>query len=295
MAENEIQQQSNPNYVSDNVYKIFIFESNTAKLLRTENYVDFPDVQKEILEYNRDHQDDRWNLFIGTEFPPKGVKFDDTIKQFVDKTLTEKVADGEITIPSDMKIVNEVLVRLTKKELYEKGLITLEHDEKIDDFDNIVKLTKKEMYNLGKITKYQVFEYFIQELNLAVENKLKGFYNYPMQEMGTWMTKKTQSINWLQLSDEEKNDIIINNNKIYFYDMLISESDINNIDNVNDKIDKVNSLANKIIAKYSELETIYGKMFQLRSSKKEEFKVVLNTDGINHYEEMEKIYKSLDL
>ena len=97
------------------------------------------------------------------------------------------------------------------------------------------------------------------------------------------------------LSDEEKNYIIVNNNKIYLYDLLISESDIDTLTNVNDKIDKVNSLANKIIAKYSELEIVYGKMFQLRSSKKEEFKVILNTDGINHYEEMEKIYKSLDL
>ena len=294
MAENETQ-QSNPNYVSGNVYKIFIFESNTAKLLKTESYVDFPDVQKEILEYNKDHQDDRWNLFIGTEFPPKGVKFDDTIKQFVDKTLTEKVADGEIIIPPDMKIVNEVFVRLNKKELLEKGLIKIEYDEKIDEFDHIVKLTKKEMYEQGKTTKFQVYDFFIQELNLAIESKLKNFYNYPMQEMGTWLTKKTVSLKWSELTIEEKKDILTTNNNIYFYDLLIAESNIESVTDINEKINKIDFLADKIINKYSELERTYGKMFQLRSSVKEQFKKVLDTDGINHYDEMDKIYKSLEL
>jgi hypothetical protein len=151
--------QEDVNYTPPkSLYKIFIFESNTAKLLRTENYVEFPDIQKEVIDYNKNNQDNRWNLFIGTEFPPKGVKFDPDIKQFVEKSLSEKVTDGEIEMPLEFKLVNNSFVRLTKKELFEKGLLKIEFDEKIDEFDQIVKLTTEEMYEQGKITKYQVYE-----------------------------------------------------------------------------------------------------------------------------------------
>lgn len=268
-------------------YKIFIFESNTGKLLRTEDYSDLLNIQKEIIDYNKENLDNRLNIYFGTDFPPKGVKYNLEIKQFVNKTLSEQYNDGEIQIPPDMKIVNDVLVRLTKKELYDKGLISLEHDEKIDEFDNIVKLTKKEMYDLGKITKYQVYDYFLQELNLKVEAKLKNFYNYPMQEMGTWQYKKDQGIKWLVLNLEEKINII-NSQSILMYDLLISEASIESLSDINEKIEKIDFLANKVIAKYSELEKLYGEMFAIRSNTKEIFKQILQKDKINHYVEMEK-------
>lgn len=267
-------------------YKIFIFESNTGNLLRTEDYNNLINIQKEIIDYNKENLDNRLNIYFGTDFPPKGVKYNLEIKQFVPKTLSEQYDDGEIHIPSDMKIVNDVLVRLTKKELYDKGLLTLEYDEKIDDLDNIVKLTKKEMYDLDKITKYQVYDYFVQELNLKVENKLKNFYNYPMQEMGTWQYKKNQSIQWINLSLEEKTKII-NDKTVLLYDLLISEANIESLSNNNEKINKIDNLANKIITKYSELEKIYGEMFSIRSNTKEELKKILEKNNINHYEEME--------
>lgn len=267
-------------------YKIFIFESNTGNLLRTEDYSDLLTVQQEIIQYNKNNLDNRLNIYFGTDFPPKGVKYNLEIKQFVEKTLSEQYDDGEIDIPSDMKIVNDVLVRLTKKELYDKGLLTLEYDEKIDDLDNIVKLTKKEMYDLDKITKYQVYDYFVQELNLKVENKLKNFYNYPMQEMGTWQYKKNQSIQWINLTLEEKTKII-NDKTVLLYDLLISEANIESLSDNNEKINKVDNLANKIITKYNELEKVYGKMFAIRSNTKEIFKKILEKDNINHYVEME--------
>lgn len=267
-------------------YKIFIFESNTGQLLRTEDYSDLLNVQKEIIDYNKNNLDNRLNIYFGTDFPPKGVKYNLEIKQFVTKTLSEQYEDGEIQIPSDMKIVNDVLVRLTKKELYDKGLLSLEYDEKIDDFDNIVKLSKKEMYELGKITKFQVYDYFIQELNIKVENKLKNFYNYPMQEMGTWQYKKNQSVNWINLTLEEKTKIL-NGGDILLYDLLISEASIEPLSDTNQKIKKVDFLANKVIEKYSELEKVYGEMFSIRSNTKEIFKQILEKNEINHYIEME--------
>lgn len=268
-------------------YKIFIFESNTGKLLRTEDYSDLLNIQKEIIDYNKNNLNNRLNIYFGTDFPPKGVKYNLEIKQFVAKTLSEQYEDGEIQIPSDMKIVNDVLIRLTKKELYDKGLLSLEYDEKIDDFDNIVKLSKKEMYDLGKITKFQVYDYFIQELNTKVENKLKNFYNYPMQEMGTWQYKKNQSFQWINLSLEEKKIIVVNQS-IILYDLLISETNIQLLNDIDEKINKIDTLANKIISKYSELEKIYGEMFNIRSSIKEELKKILDKNDINYYEEMEK-------
>lgn len=276
------------------VYKIFIFESNTGILKRTENYENLPEIQKEIIEYNKSNLDNRLNIYFGTKFPPEGVKYNLEIKQFIPKTLEEKYADGEIEIPPDFKIVNNALIRLTKKELHEKGLLSLEYDEKIDDLDNIVKLTKKEMYDLGKITKYQVYDYFIQELNIKVENKLKAFYNYPMQEMGTWELKKNQSIAWLNLTDEEKTNIV-NNSVISIYDLIVSESSILSEDSVEIKLQKINTLASKITTKFKELETYYGQMFSLKNSIKDELQSILNNENVDVYSKMEQKIKQLDI
>jgi hypothetical protein len=283
----------NNNISSDNIYKIFVFDSNTGNLIKTEDYGNLIETQKEVIEYNKNNLTNRWNLHFGTEFPPKGVKFDLEIKQFINKTLAEQYADGEIQIPSDFKIVNNALVRLTKKELVEKDLLKLEYDEKIDELDSIVKLTKKEMYDLGKITKFQVYEYFIQELNIKIENKLKNFYNYPMQEMGTWALKKDQSVKWTSLNLEEK-QTIMNDTSIVLYNLLISEANIQSLNSIDEKINKVDILSNKIIVKYSELEKIYGEMFNLRSSVKEELRIILEKNNINTYEEMENDFNSIE-
>ena len=107
-----------------------------------------------------------------------------------------------------------------------------------------------------------------------------------MQEMGTWQYKKNQSVNWINLTLEEKTKIIIDQS-IILYDLLISEANIQLLNDISEKINKVDILANKIITKYSELERIYGEMFNLRSSIKEEFKKILDKNDINYYEEME--------
>lgn len=285
--------QEDVNYTPPkSLYKIFIFESNTAKLLRTENYVEFPDIQKEIIDYNKNNQDNRWNLFIGTEFPPKGVKFDPDIKQFVEKSLSEKVADGEIEMPLEFKLVNNAFVRLTKRELFEKGLLKIEFDEKIDEFDQIVKLTKAEMYEQGKITKYQVYEYFIQELNLKIENRLKDYYNYPMQEMGTWQLKKEQSNKWLSLTKTEQTDII--NSFISGFDLIFAESNLLESDTEEQKILKISNLSKKIIDKYKDLETTYGNMFSLRSETKRKLEEILNLGEADLFQKMKGVLDNLE-
>jgi len=273
------------------IYKIFIFESNTGKLIRTEDYGNLIDIQKEIIEYNKENLNNRLNIYFGTQFPPKGVKYNLEIKQFVEKTLSEKVTDGEITIPNDFKVIDDVLIRLTKKELHEKGLLKLEFDEKIDELDNIIKLNKKEMYDLGKITKYQVYDYFIQELNKIIEDKLKKYYNYPMQEMGTWQIKKNQSSEWLNLSIEDKLNVF--NNNITKFDLIISESGITSSDDENVRLDKIDSLSNKVVIKFKELETVYGNMFALRSNTKKQLEDILLLENINTYDEMNKIISDI--
>lgn len=276
------------------IYKIFIFESNTGNLIRTEDYENLVEIQKEIIDYNKENLNNRLNIYFGTKFPPEGVKYNLQIKQFVSKTLKEKYEDGELEIPPDFKIIDNQMVRLTKKELHEKGLLSLEYDEKIDDLDNIVKLTKKEMYDLNKITKYQVYDYFIQELNIKVENKLKAFYNYPMQEMGTWDLKKNQSISWLKLNEEEKLNVI-QTLDVTRFELLISESGILNSDSKEIRLDKLDILANKILNKFKELENTYGKMFSLKNEIKDELQIILNNENTDVYNKMEEKIKLLDV
>ena len=276
------------------IYKIFIFESNTGNLIRTEDYENLPEIQKEIIDYNKENLNNRLNIYFGTKFPPEGVKYNLQIKQFVSKTLKEKYEDDELEIPPDFKIIDNQMVRLTKKEMYDKGLLSLEYDEKIDELDNIVKLTKKEMYDLNKITKYQVYDYFIQELNIKVENKLKAFYNYPMQEMGTWDLKKNQSINWLKLNEEEKLNAI-QTLDIAKFELLISESGILNSDSEEIRLDKLDILANKILTKFKELENTYGKMFSLKNEIKDELQIILNNENTDVYNKMQEKINLLDV
>jgi hypothetical protein len=147
------------------------------------------------------------------------------------------------------------------------------------------------MYDLGKITKYQVYDYFIQELNKIIEDKLKKYYNYPMQEMGTWQIKKNQSSEWLNLSIEDKLNVF--NNNITKFDLIISESGITSSDDENVRLDKIDSLSNKVVIKFKELETVYGNMFALRSNTKKQLEDILLLENINTYDEMNKIISDI--
>ena len=114
-----------------------------------------------------------------------------------------------------------------------------------------------------------------------------------MQEMGTWLLKKEQSVKWLQLSDEQKiNDV---NSQIIIFDLLFAESDILLDDSDDQKIEKINLLANKITLKYKDLETVYGQMFLLRSKIKKQFEDLLNLENIDVYQEMENIFLNNDI
>ena len=263
------------------VYRIFIFDSNEGTFLSEEDYVKFPEIQKQVIDWNQNNQDKRKNIYLGTEFPPKSLKFNKEIKQFVAKTFSEQVADGEVVVPKDSKLVGETIVRLTNKELFEKGLITLEYNEKIDDFDNIVQMNVIEMFLQGKATRYQAFEHFFAEVTIKIDEALKKFYNYPIHEMHSWEMKKNQSVNWLQLPNQEKVNLISGEKiGIVLYQMLVTEAITakdTNLPNI-DKVNLVDTQAQKVVTKFKELETVYAGFFAQRSIRKEKLKNIMESN-----------------
>lgn len=267
--------------MENQIYRIFVFDSNEGNLLYEEDYMKFSEIQKEIIDWNQSNQNNRKNIYVGTEFPPKGLKFNKEIKQFVSKLLSEQVADGEVLIPLGSKLVGETIVRLTNKEMFEQGLLTLEYNEKVDEFDHIVKMNIVEMFLEDKATKYQVFEHFFSILTLKIDKALKKFHNYPIHEINSWEMKKNQSVGWLQLTNEEKNDLI-SGKKIgaILYQMLITEA-ISTKDpdlSIDDKIAFIDMQAQKITTRFKELEIAYANLFSQRDVRKERLKKIIQSD-----------------
>lgn len=267
--------------MENQIYRIFVFDSNEGTLLKQEDYMKFSEVQKEIIDWNQANPNSRKNIYAGTEFPPKGLKFNKEIKQFVAKLLSEQVADGEVVVPIDSKLVGETIVKMTNKELLDKGLLKLEYNEKINELDVIVQMNVVEMFLEGKATRFQVFEHFFAQVTAKIDEALKKYYNYPVHEMNSWEMKKNQSISWLNLSTQEKTSLIAGEKVgAVLYQMLITEAisikDANL--STSDKITAVDSQAQKIVTKFKDLETVYAGFFAQRTIRKEKLKGIMESN-----------------
>jgi hypothetical protein len=278
--------------MENQIFKLFIFDSNTGKLLKEEDYVKYPEIQKETIEWNQSNPNERKNLYLGTQFPPKGVKFNTEIKQFVAKLFSEQVADGEVEVPADQKLIGETLVRLSNKELFEKGLLKLEFDEKIDEFDKVVKMDIKDMYKANKASKYQLYQHMLAELGMKIDKIAKEAFNYPVQEMASWHLKKDQSSKWLAQSTSEKTDLLTGEKYgLLAYDLLVTEAFVgkpNTLSN-NEKIKAVDDKAQTILDKSKTYETFHGELFGRRSIAKDKLKTLMESDAPNMVEAMELV------
>lgn len=63
--------------------KIFIYNKNGNKI-KEYFYNDFIYVFNEVLDHNIEYEEDEWNMIHGFEFPPKGLLWDDNIKDWIE-------------------------------------------------------------------------------------------------------------------------------------------------------------------------------------------------------------------
>ena len=63
--------------------KIFIYDKN-GKIIKEYFYSDFIYVFNEVLDHNIEYEEDQWNMIHDFEFPPKGLLWDDNLKDWIE-------------------------------------------------------------------------------------------------------------------------------------------------------------------------------------------------------------------
>lgn len=250
-------------------YRIFVYEANTGQLIEDQPYHEFPTIYQEMLEHNKNNPDDKWNVMAGIEFPPEFLKFDSEIKEFVQKSISEQVADGLINLSPEQKIHGEHIIPKTKKELVDEGLLTLEINQKVDeDLDQIVFKTEKEMYEEGIISNYDLYQKFLQYLAVKFDESMKPVINYGAIEIHGWNEKRKYAQDWLDLEEKTKDKAYANFSVIYF------ETSIEESDTDQEVVDKITARASKILEKAQYYEEHYGKALAVREKIQANLKVI---------------------
>ena len=75
--------------------KIFIYNKN-GQIIKEYFYSDFIYVFNEVLDHNIEYEDDEWNLINGFEFPPKGLLWDQNIKDWIENPIEPYVLKKNI-------------------------------------------------------------------------------------------------------------------------------------------------------------------------------------------------------
>ena len=77
-------------------------------------------------------------------------EYDKTTKEL--KPLSQRIADGYVTVKPGFKVVNDKMIEKTLKEKIDDGDITLEDDEIYDEnIQEVREKTSREMYDTGKM------------------------------------------------------------------------------------------------------------------------------------------------
>jgi hypothetical protein len=81
------------------------------------------------------------------------------------KPLLQQIEEGLITIPDNLKIVNNVLVEKSKEELITEGMLKPDYGFKYDDKFDLIKLTNEEKLEQGLMTQKE-YDRLVKEKQL---------------------------------------------------------------------------------------------------------------------------------
>ena len=242
----------------EKILKVFIYNTKGEKI-KEEPYSLFVDAYDFVLEHNAEKPEDPYNLYPGTDFPPKGYKWSEKVNDWIEITLFEKWQRGEVDIPIDCKIVNEFVVRKNLQDLYEEGLLKIPNNKKIDsELDVIVDKDEQELIDEGLLNWDDIYKKLYNEFKIKIDHYLDAYYfKYPKNILVHFKEKTEIAKKWINLSEDEKEKEKRNN--FFNFLLLISEfknkNDYLTLDDVHIKLDE---LCKKIIEKNNEIETKIG-------------------------------------
>lgn len=272
----EIQQEEIDQNNNNNVLKIYIYNAKGEKV-REELYSLFVEVYDYVLDHNSEHPEDPYNLYPGNSFPPKGYKWNDEIKDWVEINLFEKWKRGELEIPNDCKVVNNIIVRKNLKDLQDDGLLFLPPSKKIDyELNIIVDKSEQELIDEGLLDWELIYNRLYNDFKIKLDNYIDMYYfKYPKNIITQFKEKTRIAKIWINMSQEEKK--IERSFEFINFQLIISEFTNKDtyltLDQVEDQLD---SLCRKIIHKNNEIENKIGSIHNFFNKLYEEINLLKN-------------------
>lgn len=264
----------NENETQNNVLKVFVYNTKGEKI-KEEQYAYFIEIYDYVLDHNSEFPDDPYNIYPGTNFPPKGYKWSNDVGDWIEINLFEKWQRGEIEIPNDCKIVNNFIVRKSLTDLYEEGLLQISPDKKIDkELNLIVQKSEQEMIDEGILDWELIYNRLYNDFKIKLDHYLDMYYfKYPKNILSTFREKADLAKKWINMNSEQKS--IEKSFNFINFQLIISEFTNKNIyltlEQVEDQLDE---LCNKIVKKNTEIEIKVGSMSNLFNRLHEEIEVL---------------------
>jgi hypothetical protein len=241
--------------------KVYVFNTRGEKM-KEDFYSEFLNVYDYVLQHNTHNSNDPWNIYPGTEFPPRGYKWSNDIGDWVELSLYEKYIRGQLDIPNDCMVINNIIVRKSLSTLNKEGLFNLLPTQKIDeDLNIIVDKTKQELIDEGLVNWDDIYNYYYLEFKKKLDNHIDLYYfKYP-KTVSFQFSHKTQNAKlWLSLSKEDREMA-----KMFNFDgfiLLISEFKDSNkyysLDDIENELDILKVINASFIGRQNPLETVMG-------------------------------------
>jgi hypothetical protein len=275
--------------VNDNntILKVFVYNTDGEKV-KEDFYANFVEIYDYVLEHNLDEPENPYNIYPGSQFPPKGYKWSKDVGDWVELNLFEKWQNGELEIPNDCKIVNNIIVRKNLTDLYEEGVLTIPPTKKIDkDFNLIVDKSEQELIDDGLIEWEMIYARLYNDFKIKLDTYLDLYYfKYPKSISIFFKEKVEMAKKWIastkKMREKEKAFSFSN------FQLLVSEINSKKYLTIDDLELELTTLSNKIIEKNNEIEDKLGKINILFNSLYEEIKVL--NDKRNYLELLEFVH-----
>ena len=283
----EIQEHQEKN----DILKVFVYNTKGEKI-KEEFYASFVETYDYVLEHNSDFPDDPYNIYPGTVFPPKGYKWNSDVGDWIEINTFEKWQRGEIDIPTDCKIVNNMIVRKNLKDLLDDGLLILPADKKIDfELNLIVQKSEQEMIDEGLSNWEEIYNRLYNDFKIKLDNYLDMyFFKYPKNIIMQFKEKTELAKIWIKMDTEERKKEKSFN--FFNFQIIISEFANKNVyltlDQVEDQLDE---LCHKIVKKNNEFEVMVGSAHNIFNQLYEQIEILKEK---RNYLELMEFVNSVD-
>jgi hypothetical protein len=241
-----------------NILKIFVY-NNEGKKIKEDFCSNFLEVEHYVIDHNTNNNKDPYNVYQGTEFPPKGYKWDNFKLDWVELSLYEKYKRGQLNVPNDCTVINNIIVRKSLSQLQKEGLLNLYPTQKIDEELNIIiDKNQQELIDEGITDWEEIYKYHYMEFKRKLDQHIEMYYfKYPRSIISQFGEKTKIAKQWLSLNNEQREIAKLFN----FTDYLLLISEFKNLDRdyTLDEIEsELDELSKKIVKKNQEVESKLG-------------------------------------